>query len=410
MKKEDVDFLKITDAPGVYFFKKGNAILYVGKATSLRDRLKSYFSKDLAETRGPLVVKTIRDATSLSWEETDSVLEALILEAKKIKDLKPVGNTMQKDDKSWNWLVVTKERFPRFLVVRERALATEFSPKMIAHLFGPFTSGWSLKEALRIIRKIFPFFDTSFPLGENLSAAQEKTLRFNQAIGKYPDLDEKAYAKTARFITLLFAAKKRTLLTALEREMKKAAREERFEEAEEYRRQLFALRHIQDVTLIREEYRTPESTEFRIEAYDTAHLRGEAPRGVMAVVVDGEAVPSEYRIFTIRTAKAGDDYAALEEIITRRARHREWSYPKLIVIDGGRGQLNRAKKALAAAAMSADVVSVVKDERHKPREILGSMMLIGAHEADILLANAEAHRFAIGRHRRALRKNQGTHF
>jgi excinuclease ABC subunit C len=404
MERKDVDFPKLPDAPGVYRFLKGGEVLYVGKATSLRDRVKSYFSPDLEETRGPLIVKVVSDADRVAWEETDSVLEALILEAKRIKELKPKGNSMQKDDKSWNWLVVTKEKFPRFLVVRERSLAAEFSPKMIAHLFGPFTSGWSLKEALRIIRKIFPFFDTPFPLGDSLSRAQEKTLRFNQAIGKYPALDAAAYAKTVRFITLLFAGKKKTLLTALERDMKKAAKEERFEDAEELKHQLFALKHIQDVRLIKEEYRAPTTARFRIEAYDTAHLRGEAPRGVMTVVEEGEPVPAEYRVFTIRTAKAGDDYQALAEIIERRSRHREWPYPQLVVIDGGRAHLNAAKKALAAVGMDAEAVSVVKDERHKPREILGPQRLAATHESSILLANSEAHRFAIGRHRRALRK------
>jgi excinuclease ABC subunit C len=122
--------------------------------------------------------------------------------------------------------------------------------------------------------------------------------------------------------------------------------------------------------------------------------------------VNGDPDPSEYRTFIIRGWKAGDDYAALEEIITRRAKHREWQYPKLVVIDGGRGHLNRAKKALAEAGMECELVSVVKDEKHKPREILGRPALIAAHEPAILLANAEAHRFSIGRHRKALRKTR----
>ncbi|MDE2079434.1 MAG: UvrB/UvrC motif-containing protein [Patescibacteria group bacterium] len=406
MEKSDVDFKKLPDAPGVYYFRKGSEILYVGKATSLRDRVKSYFSPDLSETRGALVVKVVADATRVTWDETGSVLEALILEAKRIKELKPVGNTMQKDDKSWNWLVVTKEKFPRFLVVRERSLKSEFSPGMVKYRFGPFTSGWSLKEALRLIRRIFPFFDTPFPLADALTKAQEKTVQFNQAIGHYPALDAKEYAKTVRSIVLLFSAKKKSLLRVLEREMKKAAKEERFEEAAMLRGQIFALEHIQDVTLIKDEFRSPlQSAEFRVEAYDTAHLRGESPRGVMVVIEGGEPQKSEYRTFTIREAKAGDDYVALAEIIERRAKHREWPYPQLVVIDGGRAHLNAAKKALAKAGMAdAEVVSVVKDERHRPREILGSASVRTAHEDSILLANAEAHRYAIGRHRRALRK------
>ncbi|MDO8523701.1 MAG: UvrB/UvrC motif-containing protein [bacterium] len=423
MERGKVDFSKIPDAPGVYFFRKRKEILYVGKATSLRDRIKSYFSKDLAEIRSPLVAKVISDATSVTWEETDSVLDALILEAKRIKEHKPKGNTDEKDDKSFAYLAVTKERFPRFLVLRERELSSKAPRSSLKALFGPFPSGAMLKAGLKIIRGIFPFFDTSFPLDNRMTPANEKTLRFNQAIGLYPkELDEKEYKKTVRNITLLFEAKKSTLLKTLEREMKKAARRERFEEADILKRQLFALKHIQDVTLIKEDLRVPRTADFRVEAYDTAHLRGSAPRGVMAVVIDGEAVPSEYRTFTIRSwnkfghrmsdmsdrhrmsKNQGDDYAALQEIIERRARHREWAYPQLVVIDGGRGHLNTAKRALAKAGIEAEVVSVVKDERHRPREILGPVSLRTVHEAEILKANAEAHRFAIGRHRRALRK------
>jgi excinuclease UvrABC nuclease subunit len=125
----------------------------------------------------------------------------------------------------------------------------------------------------------------------------------------------------------------------------------------------------------------------------------------MTVVVDGEAQPKEYRTFTIRAAKAGDDIAALSEIIERRARHREWAYPQVVVIDGGATHLKHAKSFLRLAGMhDAEVVSVVKDERHKPKNILGSPKVRHTHESSILLANAEAHRFAIYRHRKALRR------
>ncbi len=407
MLRTDIDFSKIPDEPGVYFFRKGSVILYVGKATSLRSRVRSYFSQDIALVRSELIAKVVRDATEVTWEETDSVLEAFILEAKRIHEHEPIGNTDLKDNKTWNYLVVTNERFPRFIVVRERELSSRFEPKLIKKLFGPFPQGYALKEALKIIRRIFPFYDTPFPLDENLPPAAEKTYNFNRAIGHYPrELDEKEYKKTVRNIVLLFEAKKSKLLTTLEREMMRAARHEHFEEAEILKRQLFALRHIQDVTMVKEEIRKPESAPFRIEAYDTAHLRGSSARGVMAVVIDGEPVPAEYRTFTIRSAKPGDDYAALKEIIVRRARHPEWEYPDLVVIDGGKAHLATARKILAETPMhAAEIVAVVKDERHKPREILGKSAFAITHESSILKANHEAHRFSIGRHRRALRKS-----
>lgn len=442
MKKGTVDFKTLPDAPGVYLFRgpmrteRGttrNAVLYVGKATSLRDRVKSYFAKDIVEIRSPLIEKIVNDAVSIETEETDSVLEALILEAKLIKKHQPVGNTEQKDNKSWSYLVITNEQFPRVLVARERELSTKFSSKMIKKLFGPFPSAGTLREALKIIRKIFPFFDPPFPLmidvrRQSLPRAQEKKIQFNQAIGLYPkEFDEREYKKTIRAIEDIFSARKTTLIKRLEKEMHARAKKREFEKAEELKQKVFALRHIRDVALIRDELRAPETAAFRIEAYDVAHTRGASPRGVMVVVENGEAEPKKYRAFIIRSwqkqtvlhvrrpmsdmtdvgrpSLGGDDYAALSELLERRAKHREWPYPQLIVIDGGKAHLNRARKTLKEAGMGAvEVVSVVKDDKHRPREILGSSKTAITHEAAILLANGEAHRFAIGTHRRALRR------
>ncbi len=404
MIKSEVNFKEVPDSPGVYrFIGKDDVVLYVGKATSLRDRIKSYFAPDIADIRSPLIAKIVADAVSVQWEETDSVLEAFILEAKTIKKYLPKGNTDQKDNKSFSYLVVTDEVIPRFCVVRERELSSTFSPKRIKHLFGPFISGGQLKEALKIVRKIFPFFDTPFPVHGKHTPNQNKTLRFNQSIKLYPrEEDLEHYVKkTVRNIVLLFEGKKTALVRSLEKEMTKAAKEERFEDAMQLKRQVFALTHIRDITLIKDDYKRPQTAMFRIEAYDTAHTRGAEPRGVMAVVVDGEKQTSEYRAFTIKTAKAGDDYAALAEIIERRAKHREWQFPQLIVIDGGAVHLKRAKEYLRYAGINADVVAVVKDERHKPREILGSPAIAHAHESSILLANAEAHRFSLSKHRKA---------
>src|SRR3990167_4274403 len=92
---------RLPDAPGIYLFKKRKDILYIGRATSLRDRVRSYWSKDIYTTRGPLIVKMLEEATNVSFIQTDSVLEALILEASEIKKHQPVYNTKEKSDKSW---------------------------------------------------------------------------------------------------------------------------------------------------------------------------------------------------------------------------------------------------------------------------------------------------------------------
>ena len=126
--------------------------------------------------------------------------------------------------------------------------------------------------------------------------------------------------------------------------------------------------------------------------------------GVMVVVHDGEAQKSLYRKFKIHSVK-NDDPGALREILERRLAHPEWTYPRLIVVDGATAQINAARRVLQKAGVSISVVGVVKDERHKPRGILGDARMIAAHEKDILLANSEAHRYAIGWHRTRLRKS-----
>jgi len=164
---------KFPKTPGVYFFKrvKNNKtnILYIGKATSLRDRVRSYFSNDIAITRGPKIVGMLEECTEITFEKTDSVLEALLLEAHLIKKYQPEYNTKEKDNKSFYYVVITKEDFPRVLLVRGRDIlvgALGGKKKIdytIAHSFGPFPSGQTLRDALGLIRKIFPFRDKCVP-------------------------------------------------------------------------------------------------------------------------------------------------------------------------------------------------------------------------------------------------------
>ncbi len=401
---------KIPDTPGVYFFlDKSKKVLYIGKATSLRDRMRSYFSPDLAATRGPLITSMIEKATSIDWRETDSVLEALILEANLIKTYKPNHNTDLKDDKSWNYVVITKEDFPRVLLVRGKNLEQEFPIETRLYTFGPFPHGTQLKEALKIIRKIFPYRDSCTPASEMEKLGKRPKACFNRQVGLCPGVcdgtvGKTEYRKIIRRIVLLFSGKKITLIKALEHDMKAAAKEENFEEAGRLRSQVFALNHIQDVSLIKDEYRSPTlglgtSSPTRIEAYDVAHLAGTSHVGVMVVVEGGTAQKNEYRKFRIRTATPGDDPGSLREILSRRLGHDEWPMPRIIAVDGSTAQINAAEKVLKEYGMQIPVIGVVKDEKHRPRDIRGDRSIIAGRERDILLANAEAHRFAIGYHR-----------
>lgn len=409
MQKSDLNKFDLPDVPGVYLFKKGRKVLYVGKATSLRDRVRSYFDDDLIATRGPRVVDMVTEADRVAYEPTPTVLEALVREAALIKKYSPKGNSDGKDDKTFLYACVTDEEIARVLVVRGKDINFEtkqsINGETFSSIYGPFPSGSQLREALRLVRRIFPFFDTPKPVTA-ASKHHKAQIEFNTQIKQYPrDVDPKHYRKTMRRVELFLGGKVKELRTMLEKEMRQAARDERFEEAAEVRRELFALDHIQDVSLIKDEHTIDaQARSGRIEAYDTAHLAGTNAIGVMVVVEEGVPVKKEYRTFKIRGVQKNDDIASLKEILSRRLGHMEWPFPNVIVIDGGPTQKKAAESVLAGLGILVPVAAVVKDERHRPREVLGAKRA-GVSEADAVLANAEAHRFSLSRHRAARSRN-----
>ena len=402
MQSQDLHHLTIPDSPGVYFFLgKRKKILYIGKATSLRSRVRSYFTDDLIEKRSALIEQMVAEAEHIEWTQTDSVLEALILEANLIRTHKPTYNTRAKDDKTFNHLVITNEEYPRVLIVRGKDLTERFTTKELKYIFGPFPSGLLFREALTIVRKIFKFYDTRKPLADAHTKMERGVIDFNRQIGLYPSLQSKAeYANTIRHIKLFFEGKKRQLLTILTREMKAYARTQEFEKAQETKRKLFALTHIQDIALMKRDlYRSHKSELTRIEAYDIAHLSGKDMVGVMTVVEEGSPAKNEYRKFKIQSVAGANDTAALKEVLDRRLAHSEWQMPRLIVVDGSVAQKNAAEFILKKYGLAIPVVGVVKDEYHRPKRLIGSKALISKHEESIMLSNAEAHRFAISYHR-----------
>jgi len=388
--------VKLPETPGVYIFLGANnkEIFYIGKATSLRARVASYFRADLVSTRGPIISGMVEKARSIDFIETDSVLEALILEAALIKKHQPPYNTKEKDNKSFNYVVITKEDFPRVITMRGRELETKIDS--VKYSFGPFPQGSVLREALKIVRKIFPFRDKC--------KTNSSKPCFNAQIGLCPGvcaglITKTEYAKTIRRIKLFFEGKKKTLINGLERDMKISAKNLKFEDAGKIKKMIFALNHIQDVALLKADYLSHRTAlcEFRIEAYDVAHISGTNVVGVMVVVEDNEPKKSEYRKFKIKTS-TNDDNASLREILERRFNHPEWPMPKLIVVDGGKAQVNTAEKAIREWGIRIPVVGVVKDDRHKPKGFLGDKAVVETRDRAILLANSEAHRFAIGFH------------
>jgi len=420
---------KLPDHPGVYKFLRGREILYIGKATSLKDRVRSYFNasgktpasaiSSGAAKRGPKIEQMLVLANKIDWQETDSVLEALLLETELIKKHQPPYNTREKDDKSYWYVVITKEDFPRVLQIRGRQLDADFRGSNAdqrgnkpAFIFGPYPYATEIKEALKIIRRIFSYRDKCLPC---LTPDKKCKPCFNRQIGLCPgvcsgEISKTDYQKIIKNLKLFFEGKKLAVIKNLEREMKDLAKKQEFEKAGKIRNQIFALQHIQDVSLLKKTASISKENmsdqKIRIEAYDVAHISGSGTVGAMTVWQEGELAKNEYRRFKLRgeKSKQADDTANLAEILRRRFGHSEWSLPNFIVVDGGIAQINMARKVLAELGISLPVVSVVKDEKHRFREILGDKTLGNDYQDEIKLINSEVHRFAINYHRKIMRR------
>lgn len=397
MKKQDLVNCELPDAPGVYFFHDNEGtILYIGKATSLKDRVRSYFNPDLMKTRGLRLVSMVTLANKVTYEKTESVLEALLIETKLIKKHRPPYNIKEKDDKSFTCVVITKEVFPRVLVMRIREYEKRFTKKEILAVYGPFTSLSQLRSAMKIIRKMFPYRDTCEPGSSKPCFNAQIKLCPGICVGEISAVE---YKKTITNICKLFDGKRLEIKKSLEKDMKEYAKRHKFEKAARVRNTIFAFDHIKDISLIQEdEILSFKTNTFRLEAYDVAHISGTSRVGVMVVIEGHAIVKNEYRKFKLEDG-VNNDYEGLRQVLLRRFSHKEWRYPDLIVIDGGLPHKQVAEKIMAILNLSIPCVSVVKDERHKPKDILGDKVHVDYHKKDILLANHEAHRFAIGYHK-----------
>ncbi len=413
MIRQSLDKLGLPETPGVYIWRdEAGKMLYIGKATSLRDRVRSYFSPDVIKTRGAHIVDMVFKAQTVTYEETMNALEALILEANLIKKYKPYYNTKEKDDKSFNCVAITKELFPKVVLVRQKDIDTKNktvkvlrNPKSLPYdvVFGPYPNGGAIREALKLLRPIFPFRD--------MASSKKDNIVFYHQIGLAPDIsDSKAqaeYKKTIGRLKMIFQGKFQSLLKDLKKEMMRLAEKRMFEKAGEIKQKVFALEHLQDVSLIKRDLiKNISGDEFRIEAYDIAHISGSSMVGVMTVVSNAASQKSEYRKFIIRGFTKANDAGALREILTRRLAHPEWPFPQAIVVDGNLIQSNVAHEVLKTLKLTIPVVAVTKDERHRPKAITGPKDLVETHKYGILLANNEAHRYAVTFHRARRAKTQ----
>ncbi len=393
--------------PGVYLFRDAKRrVLYVGKATSLRDRVRQYFSGH--DTRGERIAQLVAHTADVTYVETDSVLEALIMEAELIRRHKPRYNIDGKDDKSYSFFVITKEDFPRVVIMRQTDFDKDAykNDPTIAHgkTFGPYLSQQHMRIALKIIRRIFPFHDRS-------EKTEKGCLHYQIGMcpGPYAGAISKAdYRRNIHNIALFLSGRKKKIVMQLEARMRKLAEEERFEDAATVRRQLFALTHINDIALIKKDFTfTRFSThDVRIEAYDISHSGGDAMTGSMVVFVNGVPDKSAYRSFKIKAVKGINDLAAMREVLARRMTHlRDWGVPHLIVVDGGKGHLSMVEDLWQKLDVHIPVIAVAKGPTRKKVDIHKSVLY---PVRDVLIADAtlvehlreEAHRFAIAYHKK----------
>lgn len=374
---------------------KRGSILYVGKAGNLKRRVSSYFLRS-----GDWKTEKLMSAIAkIDYKRTDTAIEALILESELIKNYRPPYNVREKDDKSFLYVEITKDKFPRVLLVRGRERLAPHRTSSGAG-FGPFTSATSIRDALRIIRKIFPFsIHQPERIGKFSRGCFEYEIRLcpGTCIGA---IDRKTYLKNIRNIKLFFNGKKKQILKSLEKDMKRASKSLEFEEAAKLRGQIFALRHIQDIALITEPdlLSTHYQLQSRIEGYDISNISGNFAVGSMVVFVGTKPDKNEYRKFKIRTVKQINDVGMMKEILRRRFNN-PWQLPDLILIDGGMGQVNAAKQVLLESGLRIPIVGIAKGPTRKANRLVGRLPKDIAKKT-LIQVRDEAHRFAVSYHKK----------
>ncbi|OHA09234.1 MAG: hypothetical protein A3B37_03410 [Candidatus Sungbacteria bacterium RIFCSPLOWO2_01_FULL_59_16] len=358
---------KIPTSAGVYIFRHDKTPLYIGKAANLKLRLASYFRN---QTALPFKIqKMLREATRLEMIETESEIEALIKEAELIKKYRPKYNSLMRDDKNYFFVGITKEDFPRIFTTHQPDKDWKVKLQTTnARYFGPFTSVAEVKTVLKLLRHVFPYCTCK---------GVHKRPCLNSQIGRCPRYcctagfkiqdsrfkkARRAYQRNIRNIVAVLTGKRQMLLQTLKHHMRTAAKAERYEEAGRLRDQIaglegvFSHRSVLQAPLetrawsailpkLQLIFRTTAPIH-RIEGYDISNISGTEATGSMVVFADGVPDKSQYRKFRIKTVRDSNDVAMLREVLRRRFSHSEWPFPELVVIDGGKPQLNTALKAI----------------------------------------------------------------
>ncbi len=391
------------DTPGVYLMRdRTGTVIYVGKATSLRHRVTSYFQK----AHNAKITQLVREIGTIEVTPTVTALEALLKEAELIRQLMPRYNVRIKDDKSYLYVRVNRARktrtapkvgakewldryYPAVELVRAREVQRQRDTS--AWYFGPYLSGFLLRKALDAIRRVFVFRMVG-------GYADRPNLYFYGKQHKAPWLGGATPAQYARDLKRLreFLHGNRTdLVKAITKEMQAAARNLLFERAAALKTQLDAFEHLLDIALIHDADEVGGAA-LRIEGYDISNLKDEGIVGSMVVFVGAQPARDQYRRFRMRGFNQ-NDIAALVNMIARRIinHQKDWPLPDVILIDGGKTHLTAVKRVLGEQNLSLPIVAVAKGPQRNRLDLTfeGPQLL---DELNLIRAiRDEAHRFAI---------------
>ena len=408
---------ELPNSPGVYLMKNAaGKVIYVGKASSLKRRVSSYFQRP----QDARIAQMVSEIRHIDYIQKPTAIEALILEANLIKYYFPPYNIKDKDNKSFLYLVITKEDFPKPLLVRGSDLGDDARKKYKA-VFGPYTSPRSLRAALDLIRKAFPW-SVCEPGQKRACFYHHLKLCPGVCIGA---ISKKDYGKIIRDLIKFFEGKKDDILKQYKKDMKVAAKEKRFEEAAALRNKIFFLEHIQDIAILKREdddvdkIREGETSIMifgRVEGYDISNISGTSSVASMVVFENGAPAKAEYRKFRIKSVVGSNDVASIRETLMRRFRRqtpsnspfvrgRNWRHPDLILIDGGWPQVNAATQVIRELELGIPVVGLAKGPSRKKDELicdpnnLEICAVCEKHKNLLVALRDEAHRFAIKYHR-----------
>jgi excinuclease ABC subunit C len=414
----------LPETPGVYFMKDAQGrTLYIGKAKNLKNRVCTYFNDSYGDSRIRAMVSKIEDIEIL---QAPSEVDALLMEARLIKDVQPRYNERLKDDKSFTMLAITRfDDFPKVWVVRE-------TDEVNAETYGPFTSANELRDAVRVLQKIFKFATCTLDMRESdpkrrffrpciLHAIRRCTAPCADRVSK------ERYLSDIEMLRRFLKGGRDEVVADLRARMKEASKTLAFERAAELRDQIKALEGLSrrseqdyiegDITPMDPREGLEElgrvlglaSPPRTIEGVDIAHVQGGESVGSLVNFVDGIPFKSGYRKYRIKTVEGIDDYAMIREVVTRRFRRLDEEgkvFPDVLLIDGGVGQLNAAKGALEALGVSPPVVlSLAKEEETLIRDGKPVPLQKSSPALRLMMyVRDEAHRFAQHYHHQLRRK------